>query len=156
MDHDTRAMLGRAIELAVANVAAGGGPFGAVVVTRDGRAFEGVNRVTRDNDPTAHAEVVAIREACRELGTFDLTGATLYASCEPCPMCLASALWARVDAVYFAADRNAAAAAGFDDATFYTYFDAGGGDLMPVTQVLVAGAAEPFDDWVAAPDRTEY
>ncbi len=145
-----------AVELAARNVAAGGGPFGAVLVTADGQRFEGVNRVTLDLDPTAHAEVCAIRNACRALGRFSLAGSTLYASCEPCPMCLASALWARVDAVYFAADRNAAAAAGFDDATFYTYFDAGGGDLMPVTQVLVAGAAEPFDDWVAAPDRTEY
>lgn len=145
-----------AVELAARNVAAGGGPFGAVLITTDGQRFEGVNRVTLDLDPTAHAEVCAIRNACRALGTFSLAGSTLYASCEPCPMCLASALWARVDAVYFAADRHAAAAAGFDDAAFYSYFDAGGGELMRVTQVLVTGAAQPFDDWVAAPDRTEY
>ena len=88
--------LAKSIELATANVLNSGGPFGAVIVTADGKTFDGVNRVTATNDPTAHAEVTAIRRACSELGTFDLTGATLYTSCEPCPMCLASALWARV------------------------------------------------------------
>ena len=96
--------LARSIELAMVNVLNGGGPFGAVVVTADGQAFEGANRVTAANDPTAHAEVTAIRRACSELGTFELSGATLYCSCEPCPMCLASALWARVSRVVFAAD----------------------------------------------------
>ncbi len=101
--------LDRAVALAVDSVAHAGGPFGAVVVTADGQVFEGNNRVTQDNDPTAHAEVTAIRRACAALGTFDLTGATLYSSCEPCPMCLASALWARVQAVHYAADRYDAA-----------------------------------------------
>ena len=91
--------LARSIQLATANVLNSGGPFGAMIVTADGQTFDGVNRVTADNDPTAHAEVTAIRNACRELGTFDLTGAVLYTSCEPCPMCLASALWARVERV---------------------------------------------------------
>lgn len=156
MDHDTRAMLGRAIELAVANVAAGGGPFGAVVVTRDGRAFEGVNRVTRDNDPTAHAEVVAIREACRELGTFDLTGATLYASCEPCPMCLATSLWARVAAVHYAADRHAAAAAGFGDAAFYDFIAGKDRSLMRVVHTRHGDALAPFAAWERHERRVEY
>jgi len=89
--------LARAIALAARNVADGGGPFGALVVAPDGREFEGVNRVTRDNDPTAHAEVVAIRAAGAALGTFDLAGCVLYASCEPCPLCLSAALWARVE-----------------------------------------------------------
>lgn len=116
------AYLERAIELATSNVADKGGPFGAVIVTADGQAFDGVNRVTANNDPTAHAEVTAIRNACAALGTFDLTGAVLYSSCEPCPMCLASSLWARVSRVVFAADRHDAAKAGFDDAVFYEYF----------------------------------
>src|SRR3954471_2394613 len=91
--------LALAVDIASANVRNAGGPFGAVVVAADGQAFEGVNRVTANNDPTAHAEVVAIRHAAASLGTFDLAGAVLYSSCEPCPMCLASALWARIDRV---------------------------------------------------------
>lgn len=157
MSEDVTARLTQAIELAVRNVAAGGGPFGAIVVTPDGRVFEGVNRVTTDNDPTAHAEVTAIRAACRALGTFDLSGCVLYASCEPCPMCLASALWARVDRVYFAADRHDAARAGFDDAVFYDYFE-GRGDrsLMPVERVRVAESDGPFHSWAAFEARVKY
>ncbi|HZW28257.1 MAG TPA: nucleoside deaminase [Trueperaceae bacterium] len=156
MPHDPEEMLGRAIELAVANVAAGGGPFGAVVVTPDGRVFEGVNRVTRDNDPTAHAEVVAIRAACRELGTFDLSGAVVYASCEPCPMCLATALWARVATVRYAADRHAAAAAGFSDAAFYDYLSGEDRSAMSVARVEHARALEPFSAWERFEGRVEY
>jgi guanine deaminase len=157
---DTERHLQRAIELAVANVAEGGGPFGAVVVASDGRVFEGQNRVTRDNDPTAHAEVVAIRRAAAVVG-FDLSGAVLYASCEPCPLCLAAALWGRVGAVHFAADRNDAAAVGFDDALFYEYFDAGASghgpeSLMPVTRNAVMGLERPFAAWEAFEDRIEY
>lgn len=111
--------LGQAIDLAVKNVGDRGGPFGAVVV-RDGEVIgEGTNRVTATLDPTAHAEVMAIRDACRRTGEFALTGAVLYASCEPCPLCLAASLWARVDHVVFAATREDAAAAGFDDARFH-------------------------------------
>ena len=111
---DGQIWLDRAVDLAVENVGLDGGPFGAVVV-RDGVVIgEGANRVTADLDPTAHAEVVAIRNACRQVGDFALVGATIYASCEPCPLCLTSSLWARLDAVVFAADRHAAAAAGFD------------------------------------------
>lgn len=149
--------LARAVELAVTNVRRGGGPFAAVVVTSDGRVFEGSNRVTVDNDPTAHAEIAAIRTACRELSTFDLKGATLYASCEPCPMCLSAALWARVDAVYFAADRHDAALAGFDDAAFYDYIERRvEPSLMPVRQVDVASSSGPFEAWRAAANRVEY
>ena len=111
--------------------------------------FEGLNRVTANNDPTAHAEVTAIRAACARLGTFDLTGAAVYSSCEPCPMCLASALWARVATVYFAADRHDAAAAGFDDAVFYDFFDAPVAERsMAVAQLAIGGAhLAPFDAW---------
>lgn len=110
----------RAIALSLEGVRAGhGGPFGAVVA-RDGRVLgEGNNRVLVDADPTAHAEVVAIRRACAETGDFRLTGATLYTSCEPCPMCLAAAYWSRVDGIVYAATRDDAAAVGFDDAFFY-------------------------------------
>ncbi|WP_026553959.1 nucleoside deaminase [Arthrobacter sp. 35W] len=149
----------RAVELATANVHNHGGPFGAVIVTADGRAFDGVNRVTDNNDPTAHAEVTAIRTACAALGTFDLTGATLYSSCEPCPMCLASALWARVERVYFAADRYDAASAGFDDAVFYEYFDTPVAErLMPVGQLQTQDipAVAPFDAWNANTARIAY
>jgi len=155
------AHLEKAVTLAVDSVANAGGPFGAVIVTRDGRVVEGNNRVTQDNDPTAHAEVTAIRRACAELGTFDLSGAVLYSSCEPCPMCLASALWARVDAVYFAADRHDAAAAGFDDATFYDFFAAtpetrAAGGVMTVRHERTRSAVAPFDAWRVLETRIGY
>ncbi|MER1997147.1 MAG: nucleoside deaminase [Arthrobacter sp.] len=149
--------LSRAIELATANVANSGGPFGAVIVTKDGQAFDGVNRVTANNDPTAHAEVTAIRNACAALETFDLSGAVLYTSCEPCPMCLASALWARIGRVVYAADRHDAAAAGFDDAVFYEYFETPLEERsMPVTQVSGETRTAPFEAWNAAASRVDY
>lgn len=149
--------LERAIDLASRNVRENGGPFGAVIVTAGGVVFEGVNRVTADNDPTAHAEVAAIRLACRELGTHDLSGSTLYASCEPCPMCLATALWAKVGRIYFAADRHDAARAGFGDAAFYEYIEGRGRrDLMPVVHVSMDRGTEPFHDWQAFEQRSEY
>ena len=129
----------------------------AVVVTADGRRFSGVNRVTADNDPTAHAEVMAIRAACRELGTFDLSGATLYTSCEPCPMCLSASLWARLDAVWFAADRHDAAAGGFDDAEFYEYFATPEHERsLPVRPVALAERTAPFEAWARNVARTAY
>jgi guanine deaminase len=154
-----RLHLARAVRLASQNVLEDGGPFGAVVVTGDGRIFDGVNRVTATHDPTAHAEVTAIRTACRELATFDLTGAVLYSSCEPCPMCLASSLWARIGRVYFAADRHDAAAAGFDDAAFYAYFDTPVEQRsMPVLATEPAGISRtaPFAAWAGFARRIEY
>ena len=152
--------LARAIEIATENVRNDGGPFGALVVSADGQVFEGVNRVTADLDPSAHAEVTAIRRACRGLGTFDLTGAVLYTSCEPCPMCLGTALWARIDRVYFAADREDAAAAGFDDALFYRYFDGRPEhrEIMPVTTIALPGEQRvaPFHEWRRTTDHIEY
>ncbi|AXJ08721.1 nucleoside deaminase [Arthrobacter sp. PM3] len=154
--------LARSIELATANVLNSGGPFGAVIVTADGQAFDGVNRVTATNDPTAHAEVMAIRRACSELGTFDLTGAILYTSCEPCPMCLASALWARVGRVVFAADRHDAASVGFDDAVFYEYFENRQRQaLMPVAKLELENPQapailEPFNTWNTLASRIDY
>ena len=154
--------LARSIRLATANVLNSGGPFGAMIVMADGQAFDGVNRVTADNDPTAHAEVTAIRTACRELGTFDLSGATLYTSCEPCPMCLASALWARVSRVVYAADRHDAASVGFDDAVFYEYFENQDRDsLMPVSKLELGdpqspAPLEPFNTWNTLESRIDY
>jgi len=117
--NDDSTWLARAVSLATENVPAGGGPFGAVVV-RDGvEVATGQNRVTSSLDPTAHAEVVAIRRACAEIGDFSLAGCVMYASCEPCPMCLSASLWARVDRVVYAADRDDAARSGFDDRLFY-------------------------------------
>ena len=149
--------LAQALDLAVANVADGGGPFGALIV-RDGAVLAtGQNRVTRDNDPTAHAEVLAIRRACADLGDFSLAGSVLYTSCEPCPLCVAACLWARLDRVVYAADRHDAARGGFDDREFYELF---GRDRSTwPTQVhegAVANAFAPFDAWLGKTDRVDY
>lgn len=150
------------LQLAIGNVHDHGGPFAALIVTADGREFPGVNRVTANNDPTAHAEVMAIRTACSALSHFDLTGATLYSSCEPCPLCLSAALWARVDRVLFAADRFDAAAAGFDDAEFYRFFAQPVEERsMKVSQHPLAGSTSPdrtapFAQWAALTDRIDY
>ena len=158
MDHpDPTETLQRTIALATANVADGGGPFGAVVRLPGGELVEGVNRVTASNDPTAHAEVAAIREACARTRSPDLRGAVLYSSCEPCPMCLAAALWARLDLVVFAAGRGDAARAGFDDSAFYDYFSRPGRHaVLPVEQHRHADAVAPFDAWLAHEGRTAY
>lgn len=147
----------RAIELAVENVRQGGGPFGAVVV-RDGQIVgEAGNRVTASNDPTAHAEVLAIRDACARLGTFQLDGCDLYTSCEPCPMCLGAIYWARLDRVYFAATRHEAAEAGFDDAFIYDEIG-----LMPEQRRIPMEQAQPdvageaFRAWQQQQDRITY
>jgi len=125
---------------------------------RDGELVAtGQNRVTRDLDPSAHAEVVAIRAACREVGDFSLAGLTLYSSCEPCPMCLATSLWARVDRVVYAADRHDAARGGFDDREFYELFAR---DRSTWSVVIDAArseaAARPFDTWLTHDARAAY
>jgi len=148
--------LNLAIQLAVRNVSDGGGPFGAVVVTPDGTVHEGVNRVTLDHDPTAHAEVVAIRRAAAATKSFDLKGSVLYTSCEPCPLCLSATLWARIGRVYFAADRHGAARAGFDDAVFYEYFAGTRPELLPVEHAELDTSDEPFDAWRNHARRTAY
>lgn len=154
-----RAFLGRAIDLATQNVADGGGPFGAIVVSADGVVIgEGQNRVTRDLDPSAHAEVLAVRAACRAVGDFALTGATLYTSCEPCPMCLTSSLWSRLDRVVFAANRHDAEEGGFDDRAFYDLLDTPreSWELPRVEEHRIADAARPFEAWNAHAARTDY
>ncbi|MDT9591501.1 nucleoside deaminase [Nocardioides zeae] len=155
-DEDAR-WLATAIELATRNVAEGGGPFGAVVV-RDGLLVAtGQNRVTRDNDPTAHAEVQAIRAACRELDDFSLAGHVLYTSCEPCPLCVSASLWARLDRVVYAADRDDAARGGFDDRAFYEVLATPRESWTTRVDALrPADAAAPFDAWLAKVDRAAY
>ncbi len=148
----------RAIALSREHMEAGhGGPFGAVIV-KDGRIVgEGWNRVTSANDPTAHAEVMAIREACGSLETYDLSGAVIYTSCEPCPMCLGAIYWARLDCVYFANRRADAAAISFDDARLYDEI------AMPpekrslrMIRLLGDEAIEVFEAWRAKPDKQTY
>lgn len=152
-----RVWLQRAVELATENVAAGGGPFGAVIV-RDGVLVStGQNRVTRDFDPTAHAEVMAIRDASRSLGDFSLDGCVLYSSCEPCPMCLCASLWARLDRVVYAADRHDAARGGFDDLAFYELLMKGRESWPTHVERLEHDQSfAPFDAWLQHPDRTDY
>jgi guanine deaminase len=134
-----------------------GGPFGAVVARADGIVARGWNAVTSANDPTAHAEIVAIRRACRALGTFSLAGCVLYSSCEPCPMCLSAAYWARVDRLVFAATRHDAAAAGFDDAFIYDQVPlAPEARSLPTSSLLRDAGAAVFDEWRAKPDRIVY
>jgi guanine deaminase len=149
--------LDQAVDLAAKNVLDGGGPFGSLVV-KDGVVIStGVNQVTQTLDPTAHAEVVAIRAACRELAAFALTGCVLVASCEPCPLCLSAALWARMDRVIFAADRNDAADAGFDDRAFYEVFTTPAAQWpLTVEHVGVDRRTLPFDQWNNHTERVEY
>ncbi|MCU0300063.1 MAG: nucleoside deaminase [Candidatus Nanopelagicales bacterium] len=151
-------LLREAIRLAVVNVTEGlGGPFGAVVA-RDGVVVaSGANAVTRTNDPTAHAEVVAIRSACAALGTFQLAGCVVYASCEPCPMCMGALYWARPDALYFAASPADAAAAGFDDAFIWHEFALPeAARSLPIVQLRLDDAHAPFEAWQASTTRIAY
>lgn len=150
--------MARAIELSIENVRSGrGGPFAAVVV-KDGKVIaEGTNRVTTTNDPTAHAEIVAIREACQALGAFQLDGCEIYTSCEPCPMCLGAIYWSRPARVYFANTAQDAARIGFDDALILK-------ELclplpqrsIPMIQMMRPEALEAFRHWQQKPDKIEY
>ena len=155
---DKQRFLGMAIAEAVRGAKAGqGGPFGAVIV-KDGFVIaRAANAVVASNDPTAHAEVQAIRAACAALGTFRLDGCDIYASCEPCPMCLGAILWARPRAVYYAATRADAAAAGFDDAVFYEALGNGSGtSAMVHERVICEGAEAPFVAYAGLPGKVRY
>ena len=158
LSEDRKKFMQVAINKAEENILTGkGGPFGAVVV-KDGKIIAAVgNRVTSTNDPTAHAEVVAIREACNALETFDLTGCEIFASCEPCPMCLGAIMWARIDKLYFAADRIDASRAGFDDELFYSELalPQSQRNLKP-TQILKDEANKVFDKWIGTIDKIPY
>jgi guanine deaminase len=147
----------RAIALALDNIRAGGGPFGCVIV-KEGRIIaEGANCVTPTNDPTAHAEVVAIREACRALKNFQLEGCELYTTCEPCPMCLGAIYWARPSRVFYAAAAGDAAAAGFDDAFIYDELKKPHvARRIPMAQLLRDESLSIFSAWNASPNKIEY
>ena len=150
--------LREAIDLARTGSASGaGGPFGAILVQGSTVVGRGQNRVTSSNDPTAHAEVVAIRTACAAQQQFHLAGATLYTSCEPCPMCLAAAYWARVERVVYACTRDDAAAIGFDDAMLYREIALGPGERrVPMVPLLRAEGVEVFREWERNPRRVPY
>lgn len=157
MSHENKYMR-QAIELAKENAStSGGGPFGALIV-KEGRVISACsNSVTPDNDPTAHAEVNAIRSACKELNTFDLSGSTLYSSCEPCPMCLSAAYWAKVDKIIFAADRTDAAEAGFSDAFIYEEFTlAPEKRSIPIEREMQKEGTEPFELWKKNEKKIRY
>lgn len=150
-------LMRKAIVLAEENVANGGGPFGAVI-TRNGEIIAtGVNRVTAEHDPTAHAEVSAIRAACKKLGTFDLSGCEIYTSCEPCPMCLGAIYWAHIDKMYYGNDKADAKRIGFDDSFIYEEIA-----LSPESRrlsserILKDEAAKAFDMWMKKDDKIEY
>jgi tRNA(Arg) A34 adenosine deaminase TadA len=156
---DDDALLARAVNLSRLHMEAGaGGPFGAVIATKDGRIIaEGWNGVTSGNDPTAHAEVVAIRRACAALGTFDLSGHVIYSSCEPCPMCLGAIYWARLDRLVFANSRADAAAIGFDDARIYDEIPKPiEARLLPTVHRPSREATAVFADWLKKADRIPY
>jgi len=150
--------LRRAIALATQNVVTGaGGPF-AALIARDGLIIaEAVNTVTATNDPTAHGEVNAIRAAAKTLRTFTLAGCQLYTSCEPCPMCLSAAYWARIDAIFYGASAADAARAGFDDAFLYDEFrKQQSARRLPSNQLLAGEAWASFAAWIASPNKIEY
>jgi guanine deaminase len=149
--------MARSIELSLENVRSGGGPFGAVIVS-DGKIIaEGVNRVTSTNDPTAHAEIIAIRAACAKLGSFDLRDCEIYASCEPCPMCLGAIYWARLARIYFGGDASDASQAGFDDSLIYREIARPNTDrTIPMVQIMRDEALAAFRAWEAKPDKLVY
>jgi len=147
----------QAIALATSNVASGGGPFGAVVVRNGEVLATGVNRVTATNDPTAHAEIIAIRAACETLASFQLTGCVVYSSCEPCPMCLAALYWSRCQAVFYGNSAGDAAAIGFDDSFLYQQvalpMEA---RTLPMRRLIPEEAIASFDAWRNQPNKVEY
>ncbi len=148
----------RAIALSLDMMRSGrGGPFGAVVVKNDKIVAEGFNQVTSRNDPTAHAEVVAIRLACEALDTFDLTGCEIFTSCEPCPMCLGAIYWARLGKIWYANDRTDAAKVGFRDDYLYREIPLSlANRAIPILPLLRAEGWAAFQEWDAKPDKVEY
>ena len=147
----------RAIELSIENVNLGGGPFGSIIVKNDKVIAEGSNKVTLNNDPTAHGEIVAIRKACKSLNNFNLRGCELYSTCEPCPMCLSAIYWARIEKVYYANTRDDAQKIDFDDSLIYS-------ELLknvkkrkiPMIQIMRDEALIAFELWNKKTDKVKY
>jgi tRNA(Arg) A34 adenosine deaminase TadA len=147
----------RAIELSISSANGTGGPFGCVIVKDDKIIAEGSNKVTFSNDPTAHAEIVAIREACKKLNTFNLSGCDLYASCEPCPMCLSAIYWSHVDNIFYANTREDAKKINFDDSLIYSEISKKNEDRkIPIKQMLRNEALKAFEIWNEKTDKIEY
>lgn len=150
-------LMRKAIELSIENIANGGGPFGAVIAKDGEIVATGVNRVTASCDPTAHAEVSAIREAAARLGTFNLHGYEIYTSCEPCPMCLGAIYWARLDKVYYGNNKTDAKRIGFDDSFIYDELSLNPADRkLPLVVMLPEEAIKGFEEWAKKEDKVEY
>ena len=147
----------RAIELSIESVNNGGGPFGCVLVKNEKIVSEGSNKVTSTNDPTAHGEIVAIREACKKINNFSLKGLELYSTCEPCPMCLSAIYWARIDKIYYANTRKDAQKIDFDDSLIYSEFKK---DIdkrkIPMIQMMRDEALQAFKLWDKKKDKVKY
>ena len=147
----------KAIELSIKNIHNNGGPFGCVIVKNNKIIYEGVNGVTQNNDPTAHAEIVAIRNACNKLNTFDLSGCELYTSCEPCPMCLSAIYWSHIDLVYYGNSRENAAEIQFDDKFIYDEMKKDINERkIPLKQILKDEAIKAFNLWAETENKTKY
>ena len=150
-------LMRRAIELSENSVRNGGGPFGAVIAKNGEIVAEGSNKVTIDNDPTAHAEVCTIRKACQKLNTFDLSGCVIYTSCEPCPMCLGAIYWAHLDKIYYANDRKDAGKIGFDDDFIYEEISLEPQYRKKPSEILLRYEAKnAFKMWTLKDDKSEY
>ena len=147
----------RAIELSIESINSGGGPFGSVIVKDEKIISEGMNRVTVDNDPTSHGEIVAIRNACKKLNTFNLSNCSLYSSCEPCPMCMSAIYWSRIGKVYYANTRDDAKKINFDDSLIYSEIPKKNEDKkIPIKQMLRDEALKAFELWDKKTDKIEY
>ena len=147
----------RAIELSIESVNKGGGPFGCVIIKDEKIVSEGSNKVTSTNDPTAHGEIVAIREACKKINIFSLAGCELYSSCEPCPMCLSAIYWARIDKIYYANTRKDAQKIDFDDSLIYSEFQKNiDKRKIPMVQMMRSEALKAFELWDKKTDKVKY
>ena len=147
----------RAIELSLESINSGGGPFGSVIVKDEKIISEGMNRVTVDNDPTSHGEIVAIRNACKKLNTFNLSNCSLYSSCEPCPMCMSAIYWSRIGKVYYANTRDDAKKINFDDSLIYSEIPKKNEDKkIPIKQMMRDEALKAFNLWDKKTDKIEY
>ena len=147
----------RAIELSIESVNKGGGPFGCVIVKDAKIVSEGSNKVTSNNDPTAHGEIVAIREACKKINNFSLKGFELYSTCEPCPMCLSAIYWARIDKIYYANTRKDAQKIDFDDSLIYSEFQKNiNKRKIPMIQTMRNEALKAFELWDKKTDKVKY
>ena len=149
--------MSRAIELSIESVKSGGGPFGSIIIKNNEIISEGMNRVTKNNDPTAHGEIVAIRNACKNLNDFSLKGCELYTSCEPCPMCLSAIYWSRIDKIYYANTRDDAKKIDFDDSLIYSELTKKIKERkIPTTQLMRDEALQGFKLWKNTENKVKY